>query len=348
MDKEHLRRLPKALLHDHLDGGVRVSTVIDLAREVGYEQLPSDDPPTLATWFHQKGSPSLEVYLASFRHTVAVMQTPESLTRIAYEAVVDLAADGVVYAEVRFGPSLHTGSGLTLEEVVAATAEGIRLGEHETGTVTRLILVALRDQDDSETIARLAVASADQGVVAFDLAGPELGYPPDVHQRACRIAADSNVALTIHAGEGDGPNSIWRALHRCGANRIGHGVRIAEDVTFVEGEVSKVGSLAGYVRDLRVPLEVSVTSNLDTGMYPDAAAHPVGALHRAGFTVTLNTDNRLMSRTTLTDEFALMADHHGFGLEDFRKVTERTVLAGFAELPVREAILRDLVLPAYS
>lgn len=333
---------PKALLHDHLDGGLRVATVLELADEIGYSRLPSADPAELAEWFHQAESGSLQTYLEAFTHTVSVMQTESALERVAYEAVIDLAADGVRYAELRFAPSLHTTRGLEPTEVMAAVWAGVQAGEAESGCVARLIVAAMRDMSDSEDVAKLAVASRDRGVVGFDLAGPEAGFPNAGFRAACRQADEANLPITIHAGEGDGTSQISQAIHHCRARRIGHGVRIVEDATVIDGDLADLGELATYVRDLHVPLEISVRSNLHTGIYPDAGSHPVGMLHRAGFAVTVNTDNRLMSATSMSSEFELLADHHGFGVEDFHAVTRTALEAGFAEWPVRQLVLAGI------
>ena len=335
-----LRALPKAVLHDHLDGGVRVRTVIELALESGYE-LPSSDPDELDVWFHQTDSGSLERYLEAFEHTIGVMQTVDSLERVAYEAVLDHHDSGVVYAEIRFGPLLHLEHGLSPDDAVAAVCRGLAAGEAETGVVARAICTALRTDDRSELVADLAGRWRGRGVVGFDIAGPERGFPADDHLPACRSAREAGVGLTVHAGEGDGPNSVWRAVARCGAQRIGHGVRVIEDTVVEDGEIVKLGKLASYVRDHRIPLEVSVVSNVDTSMYADVASHPVGMLHRAGFAVTLNTDNRLMSRTSMLREFELAAEHHGFGEDDFRTITETAIRSGFAEWPSRSRLIRE-------
>jgi adenosine deaminase len=337
-----LSDLPKALLHDHLDGGLRVATVLELAAEVGYEHLPATGPVALAAWFHQDESGSLESYLEAFAHATAVMQTAAALERVAYEAVVDLAADGVRYAELRFAPTLHVARGLEPTEVLAAVAAGIHAGEAKTGCVTRLIVCAMRQMHDSEDVAKLAVASRHLGVVGFDLAGPEAGFPNGRYQAACHLVGDANLPVTVHAGEGDGTSQIWQALHQCDAKRIGHGVRIIEDTSVTDEEITALGELASYVRDLRVPLEVSVLSNLHTAIYPTPAAHPVGPLHRAGFAVTINTDNRLMSGTSMTTEFQLLSDHHGFGIEDFHTVTRTALEAGFGEWPERRRLLDEI------
>ncbi len=341
-------QLPKALLHEHLDGGLRIDTIVDLARDLNYAGLPSDDPMALADWFDQGESGSLERYLESFRHTVGVMQTMPAIERVAYESVVDLAADGVVYAEVRFAPSLCTAAGLDRRQVVQAALSGLRLGRKETDLETGLILVAMRTGTDSLEVARLATDLEQQGVVGFDLAGAERGFPADDHLPACRHVREASMSLTIHAGEADGPDSVWRALQRCGAHRIGHGVHIVDDCVLEDGEIVALGKLASYVRDHQVPLEICVTSNLHTGDYPTPADHPVGALHRAGFAITLNTDNRLMSRTSMSDEFALVAEHHEFAVRDLQQVTETAMRAAFCSLPTKERILTERIRPGYE
>ncbi len=323
-----------------------METVLALAEESGYEGLPGGDVEGLRRWFYQGDSGSLERYLQAFDHTVGVMQTADALTRVAREAVVDLAATGVVYAELRFAPVLHTAGGLAPEEVVTAVAAGIRQGSTETGTEIGLILDALRQHDGSEAIARLAVDSRPLGVVGFDLAGPERGYPADHHLAACRIAREGNLGLTIHAGEADGPDSIWRALQRCYAHRLGHGVYIVDDCRLQDGEIVELGPVASYVRDHQVVLEVSVISNLHTSGW-GPAEHPVGALHRAGFAITINTDNRLMSETTLDREFELLRRHHGFTTADELAVTERAMQASFAPYETKRRLIEDIIRPAY-
>lgn len=332
-----LRSLPKILLHDHLDGGLRPSTVVDLADRIGYDALPDRDVAALTRWFHQGGSASLERYLEAFTHTFGVMQDPAALRRVVYEAGEDLAADGVVYAEIRFGPSLHLARGMDRHDVIAAVLEGAREAEHDFGLPIRIIVDALRHDSDSVEVARSAVEFAGQGVVAFDLAGPEAGHPPADFAEAISVARDGGLHLTIHAGEGDGVDSIANAL-AMGAERIGHGARIIEDVEVVNGEITSLGPVAREVHDRGIPLEICPTSNLHTSMYPDAAAHPLGLLHRAGFCVTLNTDNRLMSGISLTDEFTLAATHHGFGPGDFEAVTRRALGAAFCDEETRERI----------
>ncbi len=341
------RSLPKALLHDHLDGGLRVETVLELADESAYRDLPATERDELSAWFHQGKSGSLERYLEAFSHTFGVMQTQEAIRRVAYEAGIDLAADGVVYAEVRFGPSLHMRRGLRREDAIEAVLDGFGAASEETGIVLYAIATALRHESDSEEVANAAAPFVGQGLVAFDLAGPEAGFPNDDHEPACRLAREYGLGLTIHAGESDGPNSIWRALAHCGAQRLGHGVRIVDDTTIVDGEIAELGSLARRVRDQRVPLEVNVTSNLHTNAFPDGVEHPVGALFRAGFDVSLNTDNRLMSTTTQSAEYELAATDYGFGIDDLHAVTVNAIEAGFGDYPTRRRLIDEVVDPGY-
>ena len=342
------RSLPKALLHDHLDGGVRVETILELADAQGYTDLPATDVDALGEWFNQGRSGSLERYLEAFTHTIAVMSSEDSIRRIAYETGIDLAADGAIYAEVRFGPSLHMIHGLTREAAIEAVLDGFAAAQRETGIVLYAIASALRQETDSEEVVRAAIPYLDRGLIAFDLAGPEAGFPADDHLAACRLARDAGLGLTIHAGEADTAASIWRAVARCGATRIGHGVRIADETDFDGSAITSVGPLARRIRDHRIPLEVSITSNLDTSAFPSAAEHPFGALYRSGLTVTINTDNRLMSRVSLTDEYELAATTFGLGPGDLEEITVNAFEAGFGDWPERRRLIDEVVRPAYA
>ncbi len=348
VDPDTIRQLPKALLHEHLDGGLRVSTILELADESGYADLPASTEADLASWFHQGKSGSLERYLEAFEHTVAVMQTQESIKRIAAEAVEDLADDGVVYAEIRFAPSLNTRRGLTVTEVLEAAHDGFSTASRSRDIVIGVIVTAMRQGTDSAQIATTAVRSRHLGVVGFDLAGPEAGFPPTAHVQACRIAREGGLGVTVHAGEGDGPHSIWQALNVCAADRIGHGVRVADDTDFDGGRITHPGSFASTVRDRQVPLEVAVSSNIHTATYPEVANHPLGALYRAGFNVSINTDNRLMSGVTLSDEYTLASSEFGFSVTDLRDVTVNAIEAGFLDYPTRRRIIDEVVIPRYG
>ena len=352
MTQDLIATLPKAVLHDHLDGGLRVSTILEIAQDEGYRGLPTADEAALLEWFHQGRSGSLERYLEAFEHTIAVMQTPDAIRRVAHEAGLDLAGDGVVYGEIRFAPSQHRRRGLTREAVIEAALDGFAAAQRETGIVLYAIVDAMRQDTDGEAVAAAAAAYLDAGVVAFDLAGPEAGFPADDHIVACRAARDAGLGLTIHAGEGDGPDSIWRAIARCGAQRIGHGVRIVDETTSIDGdtggEIIDLAPLARRVRDHRIPLEVAITSNLDTSAFASAAAHPFGALYRAGFAVTINTDNRLMSGISLSDEYRLARDTFGLTYADLGAITGTAVEAGFGDWPTRRRLLVEVIRPAYE
>jgi adenosine deaminase len=361
LTSSEIAALPKVLLHDHLDGGVRPATLLELADAIGH-QLPAGDASALADWFVVTASAgSLEAYLATFEHTLAVMQSAANLTRIAAEAVVDLAADGVVYAELRYAPELHQRGGLTGQQVVDAVREGIEQGVAEASEAGRTIrarqlLTMMRDADHGRETAELVLANRHAGVVGGDVAGPEAGFSTARHARALRMLRTANVPVTIHAGEAAGAESVADALHLGGALRLGHGVRIAEDITFGEptpedpfGLVgAELGSLAHWVRDQQVPLEVCPTSNLQTGAARSVATHPVTALARLGFAVTISTDNRLMSGTSPTRELTRLVDEAGWTLDDLRDVTLAAAWSAFCHLDEREEIVDDLLLPAFT
>jgi adenosine deaminase len=347
MTNDLISTLPKAVLHDHLDGGVRVSTILEIADEEGYRGLPASNEAELQEWFKQGRSGSLVRYLEAFEQTIAVMQTPDAIRRVAYEAGMDLAADGTVYAEIRFAPSQHRLRGLTREAVIEAVLDGFGAAQRESGIVLYAIIDAMRQDTDSEDVVAAAAKFLNSGVVAFDLAGPEAGFPADDYIVACRAARDVGLGLTIHAGEADGPVSIWRAIARCGAQRVGHGVRIVDETTIVDGEIVDLAPLARRVRDHRIPLEVAITSNLDTSAFPNATEHPFGALYRGGFAVTINTDNRLMSGASLSDEYRLARDTYALSYADLGTITETALRAGFGDWPTRRRLLADVVRPAY-
>lgn len=342
MDVGTILTLPKAVLHDHLDGGLRPETILELADEHGYTGLPASDADGLAKWFHQGESGSLEAYLKAFEETISVMQTESAISRVAYEAGVDLQADGVVYAELRCGPSLLMRRGLSREAVLEAMLDGFERAQRDSGIAIYAIATALRQESDSVDVARAASRYVGRGVVAFDLAGPEMGFSPDVHLEACRISRETGLGLTLHAGESDGPNSMWRALALCGAQRIGHGVHVVQDADLEHGTLSNLGSFARRVRDHRIPLEVAITSNLHTGSWETPSEHPFGALHAAGFNVSINTDNRLMSGVSLSDEYALAATTYGLSANDLNEITVRAIEAGFGDWTVRSRLIKRI------
>ncbi|MPZ96559.1 MAG: adenosine deaminase [Propionibacteriales bacterium] len=343
---------PKALLHDHLDGGLRPQTIVELAADRGHE-LPADEADALGRWFVESAdSGSLERYLETFDHTVAVMQSAPALTRVARECVQDLAADGVVYAEIRYAPEQHLRDGLTLDQVVAAVQQGVSEGEQladEAGQriVARQLVTAMRHQARSMEIAELGVRHRDQGVAGFDIAGAEAGYPPTRHLDAFEYLQRENFHFTIHAGEGFGLPSIWQAIQWCGADRLGHGVRIIDDID-LHGDTPALGRLASYVRDKRIPLELCPSSNVQTGAAASIAEHPIGPLTRLRFRVTVNTDNRLMSGTSMSREMQLLCDAFGYGLADLRWFTINAMKSAFLPFDERLAIIDQVIKPGYA
>jgi adenosine deaminase len=346
---EEIRPVPKVLLHDHLDGGLRPSTVVELARDIGYDRLPSADPDEVAAWLTRGARRGhLKYYLDAFQHTVAVMQTREALVRVAAECAEDLAADGVVYAEVRFAPELHVAGGLSLDQVVEAVLEGFRRGSSGRGIIVYALLTAMRTAARSLEIAELAVRYRDQGVVGFDIAGAEAGSPPSRHLDAFQYVARENFHITIHAGEGFGLPSIWEALQWCGAERLGHGVRIVDDIRISSDGTVSLGRLAAYVRDRRIPLEMCPTSNVQTGAAPSIAEHPIGLLRQLSFRVTVNTDNRLMSAVSLSSEFHALARAFGYGWGDFEWLTINAMKSAFAHFDQRLQIINTVIKPGYA
>lgn len=346
---QEIRRAPKVLLHDHLDGGLRPATVVELAAETSYGGLPTTDAAELARWFRAGAdSGSLERYLDTFRHTVGVMQTREALVRVAAECAEDLAADGVVYAEVRFAPELHVERGLQLEEIVEAVLDGFRQGAQGWGITIRALLTAMRHAARSLEIAELAVRYRDAGVAGFDIAGAEAGHPPSRHLDAFQYMQRANGHYTIHAGEGFGLRSIWEALQWCNADRLGHGVRIIDDITVGLDGTVKLGPLAQFVRDTRVPLELCPTSNVHTGAARSIAEHPIGLLRRLLFRVTVNTDNRLMSGVSVSSEFAALVDALSYDWPDIRWLTVNAMKSAFLPFDERLAIINGVLKPWYA
>lgn len=351
---DQIHQAPKALLHDHLDGGLRPATVVDLAEQTGYTELPTTDVDDLARWFRtQAHSGSLVRYLEPFAHTVGVMQTPEALHRVAREAVEDLAADNVVYAEVRFAPELHIAEGLTLDEVVEAVLAGFADGEKAAAaaghpTVVRCLVTAMRHAARSREIAELAIRFRDKGVVGFDIAGAEAGYPPTRHLDAFEYMRNNNARFTIHAGEAFGLPSIHEAIAFCGADRLGHGVRIVDDIEAHPDGTARLGRVANIVRDKRIPLEMCPSSNVQTGAAPSIAEHPFDRLARLRFRVTVNTDNRLMSDTTMTNEMALLVEEFGYGWTDLQRFTINAMKSAFIPFDERLALIDDVIKPRYA
>ena len=349
VDNVTLRHLPKVLLHEHLDGSIRPQTVIELAKDARYSKLPTADPVALADWFYRGAfRGDLAGYLEGFAHTIAVTQTAEALERVAYEQVEDLKNDGVVYFETRFAPVFHTKKGLTNEQIVAAVLKGLERGRREFKVPCGLIVCAMRNMKVSLEMAELAVDFRGRGVVGFDLAGEEGGFPPKKHVDAFHYIQRQNFNITIHAGEGFGKESIWQAIQYCGAHRIGHGTRLIDDIVVTDGRGVMLGGLAQYVLDKRIPLEICLSSNVHTGAIPSVAEHPFKVLYQQQFRVTLNTDNRLMSRTSLSNEFQVARDTFGLGVDDFEKLTINAMKSAFFPYDERCRIIYTVIKPGYA
>ena len=350
---DQIKRVPKALLHDHLDGGLRPETIIEIAQQIGYKKLPTDDPKKLADWFEEScNSHSLVRYLETFSHTIAVMQSKEAIIRVSRECAIDLARDGVVYAEVRGAPELFTEQGLSLDQVVEATLEGYKQGMAEAaseGNKIRVesLLCGMRQNNRSQEAAAAVVKYRNKGVVGFDIAGPEDGFPPTNQLETFEYLRKENAHFTIHAGEAYGLPSIWEAIQICGAERLGHGVRIIDDIDF-SGDKPKLGPLASYVRDRRIPLELCPTSNLQTGAAKTYSEHPIGMLAKLRFRVTLNTDNRLMSRTSMSNEMSECVKSFGWKFTDLQRVTVNALKSSFIPFEERLEIIEKVVKPAYA
>ncbi len=349
LDRGELKSLPKVLLHEHLDGVLRPKTVIELARSAKYDQLPTEDPEELVRWFHQGANQgSLAKYLEGFAHTIAVMQTEEALERVAYEQAEDLSRDGVVYFETRFAPIFHTRKGLSHQQVVSAVLNGLERGRKDFGIPSGLIICAMRNMDVSLEMAELAVDFRERGVVGFDLAGEEGGFPPKKHVEAFHYIQRQNFNITIHAGEGFGKESIWQAIQYCGAHRIGHGTRLIDDIALADGKAVQLGDLAQYVLDKRIPLEICLLSNVHTGAARSLSEHPFKIFYQEKFRVTLNTDNRLMSDTTMTKEFEAAGDTFGLSLEDFEKITINAMKSAFLPYDQRCDFIYSVIKPGYA
>jgi adenosine deaminase len=324
-----LRRLPKAELHCHLDGSVRPATLIELGHEYSVP-MPVSDPEALARFMHVTDARHLEDYLARFDITLSVMQTADALERIAFELAEDAAADGVRYIEIRYAPVLNVRHGLSLGDAVEAPLRGLARAQRDHGIIGRVIICALRNLPPgmSLELAKLAVAYKTRGVVGFDLAGGERGHPASEHANAFRHARDHDLACTCHAGEGDGAGSVREAVHVCGAQRIGHATRLVEDA-----------SLTQYVNDRRIALEICLTSNVHTRVSPSYEAHPLRRYFDDGLNVMLNTDNRLMSDTTLTDEYVHAANHLDFSFDELATLALNGFESAFLPWQERSALV---------
>jgi adenosine deaminase len=351
LSEKFIRTLPKVLLHDHLDGGLRPETLVDLAKESGYTKLPTSDPSDLGRWFRRDaGRGSLARFLEGFDHTCGVMQTERALERVAYEMMEDMYNDGVVYVETRFSPVFHTRQGLHWEQVVNAVLKGLERGRKDFGVEFGIIICAMRNMHLSQEMAELAVDFRERGVVGFDLAGEEGGFPPKKHVDAFHYIQRQNFNITIHAGEAFGKESIWQAIQWCGAHRIGHATRLIEDIGVDKSDSQKdvkMGYLAQYVLDKRIPLEICLTSNIDTGAVKSLQGHPFGLLHKYKFRVTLNTDDRLMSNTSMTKELKIAHQVFKLNFDDLEKITINAMKSAFVPYNRRIRLIYDVIKPGY-
>ncbi len=341
LNEEFVRKLPKVLLHDHLDGGLRPETIIDLAKSHKLK-LPESTPEQLAQWFFNGANKgNLKEYLRGFAITTGVMQTEEALHRVSYEMMEDMKKDGIVYVETRFSPLFHKKFGLNYDQIVEAVLRGLKEGSRAFNIKFGLIICAMRNLPPAGSLemAKLAVRYREQGVVGFDLAGDEIGYPPKDHLSAFYYIQRNNFNITIHAGEAFGKESIWQALQYCGTHRIGHGMHLKDDIMEADRQIIEMGYLSHYVRDRRIPLEVCLSSNLHTGAIPHLRYHPFPIFYKNGFRMTLNTDNRLMSSTNLTKEFMLAIKNFKLKYRDVEKLTLNAMKSAFAHFPDRLDII---------
>ncbi len=345
-----IKEAPKVMLHDHLDGGLRAKTIIELAEEQHYSKLPTSDEKELAKWFHQGANKgNLIEYLQGFEHTCGLMQTKEALERVAYEMMEDMKNDGVVYIETRFAPILHLEQGLHYDDVVNAVLTGLERGKKDFGVGYGLILCGMRNMKRSLEIAELAVNYRNKGVVGFDLAGEEGGYPPKDHLDAFQFIQRENFNITIHAGEAFGKESIWQAIQYCGAHRIGHATRLLEDVVLnQDGEVASLGELAQYVLDKRLPLEICLLSNVHTGAIDKLENHPFNIFYKKKFRVFLNTDDRLMSDTTLTKEYLTAIEQFGISIDDVERLNINAMKSAFIPYDERIKYIYEIIKPGYQ
>lgn len=345
--------LPKVSLHDHLDGGLRPATIVELAAEIGHE-LPASDPEALRAWYFEAGSSgNLVQYLETFEHTIAVMQTAEALTRVAREWVLDQVADGVIYAEARWAPEQHLAGGLdldaTVESVQAGLDEGVSIAAQEGKSIrVGQLITAMRQADNHMAIAELALRHRDKGVVGFDIAGPEDGFSPIRQLDAFDYLHRANFPVTIHAGEAAGVQSIFEAVQICHTQRIGHGARITEDIDASDADDVQLGRLASWILDHQITLEQAPTSNVQTGICSSVGEHPITLLKSLGFAVTINPDNRLVSDTSITREMRKLVDEAGWDLGDLEWVTLNALGSGFIPADVRERLIDEQLIPGYE
>jgi len=352
VELKEIQAIPKVLLHDHVDGGLRPQTIIELARSIDFPLPSYIDTQLQEIIFQSCNEGSLEKYLKNFDYTIAVMQSYENLMRVARECVEDLAADGIVYAEVRGAPELFTAQGLSISDVIEATLTGLDEGmsevRHQGKAITvRFITCAMRHTQRSLEVAELAVKYRERGVVGFDIAGPEDGFPPSDQLETFEYLRRENAHFTIHAGEAYGLPSIWEAIQLCGAERLGHGVRIIDDID-LNHTPARLGKLAAYVRDRRIPLEMCPSSNIQTGAATNFADHPIGDLAKLRFRVTVNTDNRLMSATSMTREMNELVKAFNWTFLDLQRVTINALKSAFIPFEERLAIIDEIIKPRFA
>ena len=343
-----IKQIPKVELHDHLDGGLRPQTLIELAKEYNIK-LPEQNPEKLASWFHRGADrKNLGLYLEGFGLTLEVMQTKEALIRIAEETLEDLAKDNVIYAEIRFAPVLHLQKNLNLEKVVESVLIGLEKGRKKTGVEYGLIICAMRDKTDSLEMAELAISFRNSRVVGFDIAGDEVGHPPKHHLDAFQYIRNKNFNITIHAGEAFGIESIWQALQICGTHRIGHATRLIEDMTVFGTRIESMGTLSHFILDKRIPMEMCLSSNIHTGAAKSLDTHPFNIYYRNNFRTVLCTDNRLMSNTTLSKEMSIAVKHFNLSLRDLERLTINGMKSAFVHYKERIRIIYDILKPGFQ
>ena len=337
--KDWVKTVPKAVLHDHLDGGLRVETLIELANEQGYQNLPSNNQDELKKWIQPKPDKSLAINLEAWDHTIGVMQDQDSIYRVTMEALEDLSNDGVVYAELRFAPLVHTFKGLSTSQIINSVANGIKDGMQKFDIVAGVILCAMRQEQNSLDVVNLCIEHKD--VVGFDLAGPEVGFSVLNHKEACTLAAENNINVTLHA-DWEVPEGIKEVVLDSKAKRVGHGSQIINDISFENGSITFNNDAAKYVFDNKIALEICPTSNVQCGAFSNVSEHSFGELYNAGFNVTINTDNRLMSDITMSEEVNNVVESFGLGEKDILRITKNTVEAGFVEPKLRSGLLEKL------
>ena len=339
--QDWIKNVPKAVLHDHLDGGLRVDTLIELANEQNYQNLPSTNHDELKKWIQPKPDKSLAINLEAWEHTIGVMQDKDSIYRVTMEALEDLSNDGVVYAELRFAPLVHTFKGLSSGEVINSVINGVKDGMQKYNIVAGVILCAMRQEQNSMEVVNLCIEHND--VVGFDLAGPEVGFSVLNHKEACNLAHQNNINITLHA-DWEVPEGIKEVALESKAKRIGHGSQLLNDISFKNNKLSFNTEAAKYVFDNKVPLEICPTSNVQCGAYSDISEHSFGKLYELGFNVTINTDNRLMSDISMSEEVNNVVESFNLSEKDILKITRNTIQAGFVQSELKNKLIERISL----